>query len=106
MLALLAARGRGGGHSTFVLDNAARIPDDEGVVTAVDLSSITLDRQRAYRIEDDLVTFSNIDLQTVPLLFTKGQYVQVGADGDTARWIGTVARPLKTTREVTELEAR
>lgn len=100
MLALLAACSRGGGRSTVALDGSPRIPDDEGIVTAVDLSSFTLDGQRTYRIEDDLVSFSNIDLRTVPLLFTKGQYVQVGADGHTARWIGTVAKPLKTTPPV------
>jgi len=100
MLALLAACSRGGGHASVVLDGSPRIPDDEGIVTAVDLSSVTLDGHRTYRVEDDLVTFSNIDLQTVPLLFTKGQYVQVGADGHTARWIGTVAKPLKTTPPV------
>ncbi|MEN3273094.1 MAG: hypothetical protein V7636_1855, partial [Actinomycetota bacterium] len=94
--ALLIGCGRGGGHSTVALDGTARVPDDEGIVTAVDLTSLTLDGHRTYRVEEDLVSFSNIDLQPVPLLYTKGQYVQVGADGHTARWIGTVAKPLGT----------
>jgi hypothetical protein len=93
--ALLAGCGHGG-HSTVSLDGTARVPDDEGIVTAVDLTSVTLDGDRTYRVEDDLVSFSNIDLQPVPLLYTQGQYVQVGADGHTARWIGTVAKPLGT----------
>jgi len=94
-LALLAGCGRGH-HTTVSLDGTPRLPDDEGIVTAVDLTSLTLDGHRTYRVEDDLVSFSNIDLRPVPLLYTKGQYVQVGADGHTARWIGTVAKPLGT----------
>jgi len=94
--ALLAGCGRGGGHERVALYGVARVPDDEGIVTSVDLTSFTLDDRRTYRVEDDLVSFSNIDLQPVPLLYTKGQYVQVGADGHTARWIGTVAKPIGT----------
>lgn len=96
VLALLGACGRGGQHTSVALDGSPRIPDAEGVVTRVDLTSLTLDGGRTFRVEDDLVSFSNIDLKPVPLLYTKGQYVQIGADGHTARWIGTVAKPLRT----------
>jgi hypothetical protein len=90
----LVACDRGGDSARVSLDGSPRIADDEGIVTAVDLSSITLDGTRTYTVEDDLVSFSNIDLQPVPLLYTDGQYVQIGADGHTARWIATLAKPL------------
>ena len=78
------------------LDGSPRVPDDEGVVTAVDLTSVTLDDSRTYKIDHDLVSFSSIDLSTVPLLYTEKQYVQVGLKGKAVRWIGAVARPLTT----------
>ena len=80
----------------FALDGSLRVPDDEGIVTDVDLESVTLDDERTYDVERDLASFSAIDLSTVPLLFTEGQYVQVGVDGDTLVWIGAIARPLAT----------
>lgn len=96
LLVVLAACGGGTRPPDFALDGSPRVPDDEGLVTAVDVGSITLDGERSYSIADDLVSFSSIDLSTVPLLFTERQYAQVGLDGDTVQWIGTVARPLAT----------
>lgn len=93
VLGVLAACG-GDGDKGFALDGSPRVPDDEGVVTAVDLDAITLDGDRRYEIADDLVSFSSIDLDVVPLLFTEHQYVQVGLDGSTVEWIGAIARPL------------
>ena len=90
---------RGGSGSDFALDGSPRIPDDEGIVTAVDLESVTLDGERTYDVERDLRSFSAIDLSTVPLLFTEGQYVQVGVDGDTLEWIGAIAKPLAAEQE-------
>lgn len=92
MLALGACSSGGGSH--FALDGSPRPPDDEGIVTDVDLESVTLDGERTYVVERDLRSFSALDLSTVPLLFTKGQYVQVGVDGDTLSWIGAIAKPL------------
>lgn len=92
MLALGACSG--GGGSGFALDGSPRPADDEGIVTDVDLESVTLDGERTYVVERDLRSFSALDLSTVPLLFTKGQYVQVGVDGDTLSWIGAIAKPL------------
>jgi len=94
-LALLASCSSGGDDGPrFALDGSPRVPDDEGIVTAVDLESVTLDGDRVYDVDRGLVSFSAIDLSTVPLLFTEGQYVQVGTDGDEAKWIGTIAKPL------------
>ena len=95
-LVLLGACSRGDGDEPFALDGTPRIADDEGIVTAVDLESVTLDGERTYDVDRDLRSFSALDLSTVPLLYTEGQYVQVGVDGDTLEWIGTIARPLAT----------
>lgn len=95
-LALLLAACRAGGGDDFKLDGSPRHPDDEGIVTAVDHESLTLDGERTYELDRDLVSFSSIDLSTVPVLFAKDQYAQVGLDGDTAEWLGTVAKPLTT----------
>jgi hypothetical protein len=95
-LVLVLAGCGGKGRDGVSLDGSPRIADDEGIVTAVDLSSVTLDGARTYLVDDDLVSFSDIDLRPVPLLFTEHQYVQIGADGHTARWIAAVARPVMT----------
>jgi hypothetical protein len=95
-IVLLAACSGGGDDDDFALDGRARVPDDEGIVTDVDLESVTLDGDRTYDVDRGLVSFSAIDLSTVPLLFTKGQYVQVGTDGGTVEWIGAIAKPLAT----------
>ena len=94
LVALLLAACSSDGGDAFALDGTPRIADDEGVVTSVSSDTITLDDERTYEVDDDLVSFSSIDLSVLPLVNTKRQYVQVGLDGDTVRWIGAVARPL------------
>jgi len=84
----------GGGPTPLVLDGSPRFPDDEGLVTDVDLDTVTLDAERTYDISDELRSFSALDLSTAPLLFSDGQYAQVGLHGDTVVWLGTVARPV------------
>lgn len=93
---VLGACSGGDGGEPFALDGSPRIPDDQGIVTAVDLESVTLDGERTYDVDRELRSFSALDLSTVPLLYTEGQYVQVGVDGDTLEWIGAIARPLAT----------
>jgi hypothetical protein len=97
LAAVLVVGACSGERSTpFALDGSPRAADDEGLVTAVDPTSITLDGARTYEVDDDIVSFSTIDLSAVPLLYTEGQYVQVGVKRKTVRWIGAVARPLTT----------
>ena len=92
-LLLLGACGDDG-PAPLVLDGSPRSPDDEGLVTEVALDAITLDGERTYGVSDELRSFSAVDLSTVPLLFSDGQYVQLGLDGDTVVWLGAVARPV------------
>jgi hypothetical protein len=93
-VALLLVACSGGGGSAFALDGSPRVADDEGVVTGVSEESITLDGERTYGFDRDLVSFSSIDLSPLPLINTKHQYVQVGIDDGNVTWIGAVARPV------------
>ena len=99
LLLLAAACSRGGGdtpnNAGLVLDGSPRRPDAEGVVTAVTTERITLDGDRTYRVAEDLASFSTYDLIATPMLQRRGQYVQLGLDGDVAEWmagIGVVVR--------------
>jgi hypothetical protein len=93
--AMLAGCSRGGGDDNFALDGSPRFPDVEGVVERISLDRITLDGNRSYDVASDLASFSTYDLGPTPMLHRKGQYVQLGVDGDTAEWmagIGVVVR--------------
>jgi len=75
------------------LDGTPRYPDAEGVVVdlAADFSTITLDGDRTYGIQEDVQSFSSLDGSTQPLLRRKGQYVQVGLRDGQVRWIAGIA---------------
>lgn len=94
LLALITGACTGGATARIALDGSPRVPDDEGIVTSVSLDELTLDGERTYGISDELRSFSALDLSTAPLLFSDGQYAQVGLDGDTVVWLGTLARPV------------
>jgi hypothetical protein len=94
LLVVVGACSRGGGEE-LVLDGRPRFPDVEGVVTEISFERITLDGGRSYRVSDQLRSFSTYDLAPVPMLHRKGQYVQLGLDGDEVAWmagIGVVVR--------------
>lgn len=74
------------------LDGTARVPDDEGVATDLTRDRITLDGKRTYRVSDELRAFSTYTRELEPMLGRKGQYVQVGLDGDEMVWMAGVAR--------------
>ena len=77
-----------------MLDGSPRVPDDEGVVTALDVDgmSLTLDGERSYQVSEQLRSFSALDLSIQPLADVDGAYVQVGVDGQTIVWVGRIAR--------------
>jgi hypothetical protein len=89
MVALVACGGDNG-PKPIALDGTPRYPDAQGVVDRVSVTSITLDGHRTYKVSKKLQSFSTSTLQTLPLLQRKGQYVQVGLDGDTMVWIANV----------------
>ena len=92
---VMVACSGGGDRDRFALDGSPRFPDVEGVVERISTERITLDGGRSYDVASDLASFSTYDLGPTPLLHRKGQYVQLGVDGDTAEWmagIGVVVR--------------
>lgn len=80
------------------LDGSPRFPDAEGVVIdiAPDFSTITLDGDRTFGIRDDVQSFSSLDGSVQQLIRRKGQYVQVGLNGDDVEWIAGIAALVRT----------
>ena len=79
------------------LDGSPRYPSDEGVVTAISFERITLDGRRTYEVSRDLRAFSTVTRELEPMLSRRGQYVQVGLDGDTMVWMAGIAAVVPTT---------
>ena len=100
----LVACGGGSGSGTAApvtyvrLDGTPRVPNDEGVVTAMadDLSTFTLDDLRTYHTDPSMQSFSTVDGSTQPLKRRLHQYVQVGLRGTTALWVAGIADVVAT----------
>ncbi len=95
LMVAFAGCSRGGADDRLVLDGSPRHPDAEGVVEKISVEEITLDGDRTYPVSDELQSFSTYDLAASPMLGRRGQYVQLGLDGDEAQWmagIGVVIR--------------
>lgn len=97
VVAALGLAGCGGGDDepAVALDGSPRLPDIEGVVTEVSNDEIVLDGKHTYEVSDDLMAFSTYTLEAIPLAQRKGQYVQLGLDGDTAEWLALIGEPLE-----------
>jgi hypothetical protein len=93
--AVMGAGCNRGGPQRLVLDGRPRFPDAEGLVSAVTFKKLVLDGGREYRITRDLQCFSTYTLAAVPLLQRKGQYVQVGLDGDRVAWLASISAVVK-----------
>lgn len=74
------------------LDGTARFPDDEGIATALDRNSITLDGSRRYKVSDQLRSFSTYTRELEPMIGRLGQYVQIGVVDDEMVWMAGVSR--------------
>ena len=85
--------GDGGTSAEAFLDGSPRPADAEGrlVDVADDFSTITLDGERVYEVDEDLLAFSAADGTVQPLLRWENQYVQVGLDGETVEWLGGIS---------------
>lgn len=94
----MAACGEDKTQSSIVLDGTPRVPDDEGVVTALDVEAktLTLDGKRSFQISEDVRSFSALDLSIQPLADAADSYVQVGLDGGTITWLGRIAKVVPT----------
>lgn len=92
----LGFAGCGGDDEPAVaLDGSPRVPDTEGVVTEVSDEEIVLDGKHTFDVSDELLAFSTYTLEAIPLAQRKGQYVQLGLDGDTAEWLALIGEPLE-----------
>ena len=101
LLVALVAAGCGGDDDDaaaggFVaLDGTPRVADAAGVLTEVaeDFSSLTLDGDRRFDVDEELQSFAAGDGSIQPVGRYVGNYVQVGLDGagDTFQWLGSIA---------------
>ena len=91
LLVVIGGCGGGGGGQAVKLDGSPRFPDDEGIATSLSHERITLDGKRTYEVSDRLRSFSTYTLQIEPMLNRKGQYVQIGLDGDSMVWMAGIA---------------
>ena len=97
VLALVAFAGCGGDDEDapagIALDGTPRVPDAEGVLVEIaeDFSTLTLDGDRTYEIPEDVQSFSTVDGSTQPLRRRLDQYVQLGLEGKTVRWVAGIA---------------
>lgn len=80
-------------HEFVPLDGSPRVPDDAGTVVAVadDFSTLALDGDRVFEIDERLQAFAAATGSIEPVREFVGQYVQVGTDGDTVQWIGRIS---------------
>jgi uncharacterized protein (AIM24 family) len=95
VIVLVGAACGGSSHSAIKLDGSPRHPDDQGIVTAVSLTKLTIDGRRSYVVDRSLRCFSTVTLAPIQLLGRRGQYVQVGLRGHTIDWLagfGAVVR--------------
>lgn len=72
------------------LDGSPRVPDREGVVTAVSEKQITLDDKTELKVAKKVLVFSTYNRRSVPLAGLKGKYVHLGVKGSTAEWIAQI----------------
>lgn len=89
MVALLGGACGRSAAATIALDGSPRRPSDEGVVTAVSATRLTLDGKRTYRVDRKMRAFDSTTLQAVPLLSRQGMYVQVGAAHGKVSWLAS-----------------
>ncbi len=88
--ALTAAACGGDDGEAFTLDSSPRVPDDEGVVTAVSVERVTIDGERTYDVSDELVSFTSASRNVRPLLNFEHHYVHIGLKDDKVVWLGGI----------------
>lgn len=92
LLVVLSACSPDSEGEPFRLDGSPRYPDDQGVLTEVSFDEITLDGERTYTVSENLRSFSTMTQKLEPMLSRRGQFVQVGLDGDEVIWMAGFAR--------------
>ena len=80
----------GSSPAAVKLDGSPRHADVEGIVVTAGASGITLDGQRKFAVSDKVISFSTYNRKLVPLVSTRGAYVQAGVKGNTVVWISKI----------------
>lgn len=92
VLSVAVSCGGGDPQPDIVLDGSPRYPTDQGVATEMSFDQVTLDGERTYKVSKHLRSFSTATLKIEPMLRREGQYVLIGAEGDTITWMAGVAQ--------------
>jgi hypothetical protein len=87
--------GRGEPRADIALDGSRRDPDAAGVVSKATTEAITVDGKR-YPLSRNLLAFNTYTLEAVPVVGTRGSYVQVGLASGKAVWVAEVARVISS----------
>ncbi len=90
MAVLLGACSSSPSAPAVALDGSPRVPDIEGVVTSVSRERLSLDGDRKYPVDDDLIAFSTYNRRAVALAGAKGKYVHIGLRDGEVVWLGQI----------------
>ncbi|MEA3075491.1 MAG: hypothetical protein QOF60_399 [Actinomycetota bacterium] len=86
----------GGNNRTGIkLDGSPRVPTDAGIATVATAARIEIDGKRTYRVSRQLLCFSTVTLEPVPLVQREGQYVHVGVRDGTVVWVASIGAVLR-----------
>lgn len=80
-----------GGEPESITDQV-RNPDDEGVVTEINLERVQIDSERSYTFSREVESFTTRGHDIMPLLHHDGRYVHLGLadEGDVVVWIASI----------------
>jgi hypothetical protein len=92
---VLGGCGRGSSEprADIKLDGSRRDPDVAGVVAKVTTEAVTIDG-RSYPLSRNLLAFNTYTLEAVPVVGTRGSYVQAGVTSGKVVWLAEIARVL------------
>ncbi|MEO7804087.1 MAG: hypothetical protein ABIS18_06805, partial [Actinomycetota bacterium] len=75
--------------------DAARFPDEEGVVTSMTRSRMTLDNKRTFDISLEVQSFSSLEGHAPTALVSwRGKYVHAGLTDDKVIWVAGIGLAL------------
>lgn len=88
LVALPAAACRG--EPSSILDAGPRFPDDEGVVTDVNVQRLVLEGARTYTINAEVESFTSRGHEITALVRWKDRYVHVGLKDREVIWVAGI----------------
>jgi hypothetical protein len=90
--ALLLVLGACPGGEPESITEQVRYPDDEGVVTDINLERVQIDSERSYTFSREVESFTTRGHDIMALLHHAGRYVHLGLadEGDVVVWIASI----------------